>query len=64
MNKPESLQLRANATVWYAIEYLLRSGVEQENALGGDREFAKRNLERLTQAITAAEEGDGTAQLL
>jgi hypothetical protein len=63
MNKPETLQLSANATVWYAIESLLRTGIQQENAFGGERDFAKRNLELLTQAITAAEEGDGTAQL-
>lgn len=64
MNKPETLQLSADVTVWYALESLLRFATQQEDALGGDREFAKRNLEHLSQAITVAEEGDGTAQLL
>lgn len=65
MSPSRTLQLSANESVWYAIESLLRFASNQEDALGEDLAFAKRNLELMEQAITEAlRNDDGTARLL
>jgi len=56
------LQLTADRTTWYAIESTLKLALQQP-ALGEDATFVHSLFTRLGQAITAAEEGDGSAQI-